>query len=68
MNARYYEIHIKLARQNIAAQEAAGYDCASQRQVMMGWIEAAKNIGLCVACALMIAAGPILEAAGLLKG
>ncbi len=27
-----------------------------------------QNCGLCVVCALMIAAGPILSAMGLLKG
>lgn len=31
-------------------------------------IAAATNAALCVACALMIAAGPILQAAGLLRG
>jgi hypothetical protein len=31
-------------------------------------IAAAKNAGLIVVCALLIAAGPILEAAGLLRG
>lgn len=29
---------------------------------------AATNAALCVCCALLIAMGPILEAAGLLKG
>lgn len=31
-------------------------------------IAAAKNVGLCVACALMIAAGPLLAAFGVIGG
>ncbi len=31
-------------------------------------LRAAKELGLCVLCALMIAAGPILQAVGLIRG